>query len=266
MLAPSVIPNSYKQWNAKHGAPHGRPLRYFRFRKRFMSEEQIRRARGPFSIQINNSTREFEYPWAFEAGNLQPRMKVLEIGGGLSGFQFVLDQFGCTVVNVDPGMEAKGVGFPCDNKSIAVLNRLFKTRVDLRNTTIDKAGSAECEFDRIYSINVIEHLPHDEVLNVMSHAYRCLKPEGLFILTIDLFLNLYPLSSRRRNEYGVNQNVREIVGSQPWELLVGKPDQLFGFSEFDTDKILSRLETFLLGQGYPTLVQCLVLKKFARDT
>src|SRR6266404_5013264 len=89
MLAPSVIPNSYKQWNAKHGAPYGRPLRYFRFREPFMSEEQIRRARGPFSIQINNSTREFEYPWAFEAGNLQPRMKVLEIGGGLSGFPTV---------------------------------------------------------------------------------------------------------------------------------------------------------------------------------
>jgi len=54
--------------------------------------------------------------------------------------------------------------------------------------------------------------------------------------------------------------------SQPWKLLVGKPDQLFGFSEFDKDKVLSRLKTFLLGRGYPTLVQCLVLKKPARDT
>jgi hypothetical protein len=30
-------------------------------------------------------------------------MRVLEIGGGLSGFQFVIDQSGCEIVNVETG-------------------------------------------------------------------------------------------------------------------------------------------------------------------
>ena len=117
MLAPSAIPDKYKQWNDRYGAPHGRELRLLRVKKYYTTKEQIARAQGPFAIQPNNSTRAYEYPWAFGAGKLQRGMKVLEIGGGLSGFQFVLDQSGCSVVNVDPGMEARGVGWPCDQKS-----------------------------------------------------------------------------------------------------------------------------------------------------
>ena len=43
--------------------------------------------------------------------------------------------------------------------------------MDLRNTTIDKAGLSDGEFDRLYSISVIEHLPADEAMSVMSRAY-----------------------------------------------------------------------------------------------
>ncbi|HEX5400008.1 MAG TPA: SAM-dependent methyltransferase [Verrucomicrobiae bacterium] len=260
MLAPSVIPDHFAKWNLTHGAPHGRSFRLFRLFSHFMTSSQIRRVKGPFSVQSNNTTRAFEYPWAFEMGKLQPGMRVLEVGGGLSGFQFVLDQSGCSVVNVDPGMESKGRGWPCDKNSIMTLNRCFKTHVDLRNTTIDKAGLVGGEFARTYSISVIEHLALDEAATVMSHVFKGLEPGGLFILTIDLFLNLHPFSSRRRNEYGLNQNVYELISNQPWELVVGDPGELFGFSEFNKDGILSRLETFLVGR-YPTLVQCLVLKK-----
>jgi hypothetical protein len=36
-------------------------------------------------------------------------MRVIEIGGGLSGFQFALSKMGCDVVNIDLGMEAAGL-------------------------------------------------------------------------------------------------------------------------------------------------------------
>lgn len=261
MLAPSTIPETYRQWNTQHAAPEGKPVPRYRLKKLLLSEEQFQQRRGPFSIQTNCSTRAFEYPWVFEAGKFQPGMKVLEIGGGLSGFQFILDQYGCSVVNVDPGMEAKGRGWPCDDKSMAALNRCFRTRVDLRNTTLDQANLTEDEFDRAYSISVIEHLPSPDALNVMAHTYRCLKPGGLFILTIDLFLNLSPFSSRTKNEFGSNQNLCELIASQPWELTVGQRNELFGFPEFNADKVLSQLEKFLIGQTYPVLVQCLVLMK-----
>jgi SAM-dependent methyltransferase len=261
MLATSIIPDKYREWNETHGAPCGREVYPSRWQKIFLSPEKLERQRGPFAIQPNNSTRSFEYPWAFEAGRLHPGMKVLEIGGGLSGFQFALAQFGCSVVNVDPGMEARGIGWPCDTKTMAVLNQRFETNVELRNTTVEKADLPDNEFDRAYSISVLEHLPSDEIPVVMAHVFRSLKPHGLFILTVDLFINIHPFSSRQDNQYGVNRNIYKLIRTQPWILDSGEPEELFGFPEFDKDKVLNRLEKFLLGHHYPALAQCLVLKK-----
>src|SRR6476620_839450 len=95
---------------------------------------------GPFSFQDNNNTRIFEYPWSFYAANIRRGHRVVEIGGSLSGFQFVLDKYGCQVVNIDPGMEARGHGWPCDQVSIARLNKLFGTSVKLESCTIGQAN------------------------------------------------------------------------------------------------------------------------------
>ena len=258
MLAFTPIPENYVRWNQLHGAPYGRQLKLPRWRKWFLSVETIEKLRGPFTLQKNNSIRQFEYPWAFDAAKLQPGLRVLEIGGGLAGFQFVLDQYGCQVVNVDPGMAREG--WPCDNHSMEKLNRRFGSQVELRNTTVDKADLADESFDRVFSISVIEHLPQSDAENVMRHAHRCLKRDGLFVLTCDLFLNLAPFCSRQQNEFGVNQNLKSLIDETVWEITVGDRKCLFGFSEFDPDFILSNLEKYLIG-FYPAFAQCLVLKK-----
>jgi SAM-dependent methyltransferase len=188
-------------------------------------------------------------------------MNVLEIGGGLAGFQFVLDSFGCQVVNVDPGMEAEGVGWPCDQNSMKKLNQRFNTKIELRNVTMDKAELNENYFDRAFSISVIEHLPDTNIMEVMQHVHRSLKPGGLFILTVDLFLNLKPFCSRMTNAFGKNQNVKWMTELAKWEIVVGKSSELFGFAEFSEDYVQSNLEKYLTGRFYPALVQCLVLKK-----
>ncbi|HEV2694567.1 MAG TPA: class I SAM-dependent methyltransferase [Verrucomicrobiae bacterium] len=261
MIAPAHIPEAYEQWNLKHGAPNGGHVRFRRLWERFLPEEWLCRALGPFSIQRNNTTRAFEYPWAFAAGEIQPGMKVVEVGGSLAGFQFVLDRFGCQVVNVDPGMQAAGVGWPCDQASIGKLNRIFGTKIELRNTTMGRAGLADGEFDRVYCLSVIEHLPANDAAEVMANAFRCLKPGGRFILTVDLFLNITPFSTRLKNEYGSNQNVAELIQAQPWKLSAGNADELHGFPGFSPDKILCQLENYLVGGTYPALAQCLVLQK-----
>lgn len=220
----------------------------------------IEKLKGPFSIQSNNTTRQYEYPWAFEVAKIKSGMRVLEVGGSLCGFQFVLSRLGCPTINIDPGMAATGVGWPCDQVSMNKLNQIFGTDVELRNTTIDKAGLADDSLDCAFSISVIEHLPSPEARNIMEHVYRCLKPGGLFVLTIDLFLNLHPFSSRTANEFGKNQDIRWLVEIENWELQVGDSTKLFGFSDFNPDAILSNLDQYLIG-NYPTLVQCLVLKK-----
>ena len=256
MIASLKLPERYAEWNHRYGAPHGRVVR--RRKRIFSSAETVDRLRGPFAIQINNTTRTFEYPWAFEAGRLQPGFQVLEIGGGLGGFQFVLDQHQCHVTNVDPGMEVEG--WPCNAQSLDKLNRLFGTRVRLLNTTIAQASLPDAGFDRVFCISVIEHLSQTEAHSSMLQAHRCLKPGGLFIMTADLFLNLKPFCSRLANQYGSNQNLRDLIHEDKWTLFEGERSCLYGFAEFDHDRILGNLENYLIG-NYPTLVQCLVLQK-----
>jgi SAM-dependent methyltransferase len=220
----------------------------------------VRRHRGPFAIQTNNTTRSFEYPWAFFARPVTAGLSVVELGGGLSGFQFVLSKCGCKVTNVDPGTAARGLGWACDPETIARCNRLFGTSVALRNTHISSAQLPRGSFDRVYSISVIEHMTEDELAEAVTVAYDCLKPGGFFVLTVDLFLDVAPFSSAASNEFGRNVNVCRLIQSTPFRLVEGKPEELFGFECFDHDNIQRRLSEFLIG-SYPALAQCLVLQK-----
>ena len=277
MLASRRLPEQFAAWNRLHGAPFGRVVRGSALLRRCLPASMWERLRGPFAIQPNNDTRTFEYPWAYyaafdpEAGRGaalragsaagQPGMKVVELGGGLAGFQFVLDRAGCAVVNIDPGLEANGVGWPCDEASMRKLNARFGTRVDLRPTVAGRAGLDSGAYDRVFSISVLEHLPEGDIREAMECAFRWLKPGGLMIMTIDLSLNLYPFCSRQANEYGCNQDIHKIVAQQPFEMVSGNPAELYGFAEFDVDRILCRLEEYLIGSIYPTMVQCVVLRK-----
>lgn len=260
MIAPRAIPVEYLRWNKRYGAPYGRRYIAARLVSRLVSSGLATKIKGPFSIQPNNTTRHFEYPWAFEAANLQPGHRVLEIGGGLSGFQFVLEKYGCKVVNVDPGLESSGIGWPCTSESIGRLNRLFGTSVELRNTTMAQASLMPDSFDRVFAISVLEHLSDEDISSSVQVAAQALKPGGIFVITVDLFLDLAPFTSRTYNQYGRNVNIKWIVNQTSLVMEQGNPAQLNGFSEFDSEEIESRLEEYFVGE-YPALVQCLVLRK-----
>lgn len=216
--------------------------------------------RGPFGFQPNNTTRVVEYPWAFHITPITPGLKVMELGGGLSGFQFVLDRCGCEVINVDPGMDARGRGWPVDARSIERLNRAFGTTVRLHNCFLGDAPLEASTFDRIFSISVIEHIPVDELPETMMLIHRLLKPGGFFVMTVDLFLNVKPFCSQEKNEFGTNVSLKMLVESAPLELVEGDRTELYGFPEFDQDKVLANLHTLLLGD-YPALAQLVVLRK-----
>ncbi len=261
MLAENNLPPQFRQWNEQHGAPYGKPLVLAKKLKRWLPSHWYWSLRGPFSIQRNNDTRRFEYPWAFFQAQLGPGSRVLEIGGSLSGFQFALAQQGCRVVNIDPGLEAAGKGWHCDHQTLARLNTLFKTDVELRNTTIDKACLHADEFDCAFSISVIEHLPWSDVENIMRETYRSLKPGGRFIMTIDLFTDIKPFSNTETNKYGSNIDIKKMTEVEDFEVDYGETTQLHGYPDFNPQYIIDNRNQFLVGSGYPTMVQCLVLKK-----
>ncbi len=55
--------------------------------------------------------------------------------------------------------------------------------------------------------------------------------------------------------------MRALVESEDWEMIMGKQEELFGFDEFEADRVQSRSEKYMIGRDYPALVQCVVLRK-----
>ena len=179
-----------------------------------------RLAGGLFSLQPNNSTRQFEYPWAFYVAPFSRDLHVLEIGGGMSGLQFALAQAGAVLSNVDPFRDY-GHG-PYDAEPSLVhgkLNRYFRRNVTRYPCTLAEAKLASASFDRISCISTIEHLEWQELCRTVKAAFSLLREGGLFVSTIDLCLNLVSFTRRERNEFGVNVPVRELIAETGADLL-----------------------------------------------
>jgi SAM-dependent methyltransferase len=252
------MPEPYRRWNRAHGAPFGRRVPRGELSRRLLPSGLRQRLAGPFAFQPNNSTRTFEYPWAYHATPLEPGQRVLEVGGGFSGFQFALDRQGCRVVNVDPGIGEDGSWK--DHLSIAAMNRLFGTSVEWRRATVPSAGLEPGSFDTAFSISVLEHLDDTAIAETVAAVFACLRPGGSFVLTVDLFLDVAPFTSSTANVHGRNVDVRALAGAAPFRLVQGDRRELLGYPEFDLARIRTRLEDYFVGD-YPALAQCLVLEK-----
>ncbi len=261
MILRKQLPEKYRIWNKRYGAPFGKFNKIGKIKNILpFSVSLFDKLSGPFSIQPNNTTRIVEYPWAFFSTPLKPGFNILEIGGGLSGFQFILDKNGCNVVNIDPGMDAINIGWPCDHETMDKLNKRYKTNVELKKTTIDEADLSPESFDRVYSISVIEHLLDNEIEEVIKHAYNALKPGGYFTLTVDLFINIQPFTDSVNNKYGKNISIKKLIEYAPFELIKGMKEELYGFDEFNQKNITSNFDKYFLGK-YPALAQGFVLQK-----
>jgi SAM-dependent methyltransferase len=263
MLARMILEPRFVDWNRQWGAPfgvEGRAVDHHAFGGLMTTDacKEISRL-GMFSAQPNNSTRLVEYPWAYFNADLRPSMNVLEIGGGLSGFQFVLSREGHVVDNVDPGMEA--FGFQINAASVDALNHLFGTNVTIMTCDIENADLAKGSYDRAFSLSVLEHLSVDTIAAVMNKVYDALKPGGLFVLTVDLFLDVRPFANKDANQWGRNVPISTLIDSSRFELVHGVREELYGFAEFDVHKILRNAQHYFIGRNYPTLIQTIVLKR-----
>ncbi len=260
MLAASEIPEKFLKWNQHWGAPFGRAWSKL-IPRTFRTLPGIANLCGFFAFQTNNDTRAFEYPWACNILQAKERMDILEIGGGISGLQFVLDRIGCRVTNVDPGKAARGKGWPVTTDTIATLNKQFGTQIELKNCCIEDAGIKDESHDRALSISTIEHLPDDDIQSVLRHVRRVLKPGGLFVITLDLFLDVEPFATATSNPYGKNVSAKWLVEQSGLTLVHGNPAELNGFPEFDPIEVHKNRDRYLVGNGYPAMVQTMVLQK-----
>lgn len=265
MIGRRELPRIHAEFNAMWGAPYGHSSLKAQIWERVAlfigSDHMLARARGPFGFQPdNNATRTVEYPWAFYAAPVLPGHRVVDVGGSLGGLQFVLSKQGAEVINVDPS-DAASMGWPVDQKTIDLLNKSFGTRVELRKTFLIEAGIPELSIDRIYCISTIEHIPKEQIPNLLREMRRILKIGGLAILTIDLFFDLRPFTDLEANVHGTNIDVRQLVEDSGMRLSQGNHSELYGYPEFDPRVIQARAMEFFQGNIALNVAQTLVLTR-----
>lgn len=270
MLLPRQLPEHFVRWNREWGAPSGHSTLSSLFAQRILQRLHLNsttvahRMAGPFSLQGNNDTRRVEYPWAYYATPLRPGMVVVEIGGALSGFQFVLSKEGCRVTNVDPGEAQQqywDLALRLNGDTMSRLNRVFRTDVQLCASTLQDAELPDESVDRVFSISTIEHIPSTELEGLAREIGRILRPGGHCVLTIDLFIDLAPFTPKLENYFGQNANVSALVDATGLEMVEGTRAQLNGFEEFDAVSVLEHLGEHFVGSGHPVCAQALVLRK-----
>jgi SAM-dependent methyltransferase len=162
------------------------------------------------------------------------------------------------VTNVDPGLNARGIGWEVSAERHRALSRAFGAAVTLVPTTLASAGIRDHSVDVLLSVSTIEHFAPPDLAEFCDHAARVLRPDGVAILSIDLFLDLAPFCAATQHQYGTNVDVRQLLADAGLVLREGEPAELYGFPEFSTDRVLQQLSGYLVGQSYPALAQCLV--------
>ena len=279
MLARREAPPEFERWNSTWGAPWGRhvvsvPLDGSRreklvdyverlpgrLRRPVLQSAQANRIRGPFAFQPNTSTRAYEYPWAFHQVRRLGPSRILEVGGALSGLQFVLAKSGYEVHNVDPFFDYGSGQYEVDPiAEHAALNRSFGTDVNLHRATLPEANLSG-QFSAVLCISTIEHLAEQDIASTLNAAKEILAPGGLLVLTVDLFLNLEPFCDRKANQWGSNASIAWIEELVGYEMVFGDYSELYGYPEFSPARILSRLEEFAISSQYPQMAQLITFR------
>ena len=167
----------------ERGARKGKTLRSYT--NVFWTKDVVESSTLPYPI------RRTEYPWAIQQAKLDKKMKILDIGSGISLFPVFLASKGHEV-------------FSIDNDEI-LMNRVSPELAKLSGVTVNysfvdvaKINFEDETFDRVFCISTIEHLEeeiidskyvnyHKKNLDVkaIGEMLRVLKPGGILIFTFD---------------------------------------------------------------------------------
>jgi SAM-dependent methyltransferase len=126
----------------------------------------------------------------------------------------------------------------------------------------EDAGLSPNMFDRIFCISVIEHMRKDAALQVMEGIEQALRPGGLAVMTVDLFLDLHPFTETLENDTGTNMEVSALMSAAKLDLVFGCREELYGYKDFVPEAITRRVPEFLVGDfRLPVVSQCFMARK-----
>jgi SAM-dependent methyltransferase len=149
----------------------------------------VNRERYPWSVGLLSApefyaARMWEYPFAILSAELQPGMKCLDVGCGMTPFTIYLKEIAkCDVIGIDPDIFESGVRLREHGVSKEFI---LKTGLRIEKGKIENIPFPPNSFDRVFCISVIEHLDFDVIRKGMSEITRVLKTNGRAIITVDV--------------------------------------------------------------------------------
>jgi len=107
-------------------------------------------------------------------------------------------------------------------QAFQLLNEALGTDVCLVNGYLEDAKFPDESFDRVISVSVFEHIAEPALATILAEIRRVLKPGGLAVMTVDLFLDVQPFAPAASNAYGHNVSVKWIVETSGLDLVGGR--------------------------------------------
>lgn len=130
------------------------------------------------------AARLWEYPFAILTADLEPGMKVADIGCGMTAFTIYLKEHSrCDIVGIDPDVFESGTKYYAHGVSQEFIKR---TGLKIVRGEFDQIPLPDDSQDRVFCISVMEHVPPDVRRRGMQEISRILKPGGKAILTVDV--------------------------------------------------------------------------------
>lgn len=154
----------------------------YRFQQSFLEHHEDWRPGVQWPVDaLRNWSRQYEYPYTFsQLLDLKPGDRVLDAGSGITFFPFYLAIRGLEMfcADSDPRLAQ---GFEQLAKRLPE-----KASVKFQEADLVKLPYPDNYFQAVYSVSVIEHLPHDALIAVLREFSRVIQPGGLCVLTTDV--------------------------------------------------------------------------------
>jgi len=143
--------------------------------------------------------KHWDYAWAILHSGVRAGMTVLDAGAGRGFLQYYLARLGVQVhaTDISPvesklfrklDAVASLVKVPFKRDPFRVthkLQRRYGTQLACRFDSVAALSYTDAQFDRVFSISVLEHLDAVTLRDGLSEMARVLKPSGLLVMTID---------------------------------------------------------------------------------
>lgn len=143
-------------------------------------------SRFHFGFYTKTLTRSVEYTWVLEKIIESMPKEILDIGAGVSPLPIYLFQRGYSVTTIDNHLLTRTFLDKMDWNEWGFLDySLFGFSITSLHQDVMKYASRK-QFDVIYSVSVIEHMPRKIWEGLLNKVALWLKPGGHFILTLDL--------------------------------------------------------------------------------